>query len=130
MSLEITFKIENVEEVKRALDRFPVMFKNEMFRGFQRIASKEEKMLKGTSGFQDRTGHLRRSLFVTAMYKPLGLEMGSTSRYAGYVAKGHGTWKGNWWNMYIKDMTPRVVEGISRVLKRLVNKWNKSFRGD
>ena len=127
--LELEIKIENIEEFKQALRQFPYMFKEEMYSGFQRIASKEERILKSTGGFQDRTGRLRRSLFATATYRPLGLEMGSYSKYARYVAEGHGTWRGNWWNTYIKGMTPRVVEGVSRVLKRLVRKFNKMFEG-
>ena len=123
--LELTIEIENAEEFKQALERFGVMFKTEMYSGFQRIANKEERILKSTGGFEDRTGRLRRSLFVVATYKPLGLEMGSTSNYAIYTARGHGTWMGSWWNTYIKGMTVRVVEGVERLLKRLVDKYNR-----
>ena len=123
--LELEINIENVEEFKKALEQFGLMFKNEMYEGFQRIANKEEKILKSTGGFQDRTGSLRRSLFVTATYNPLGMEMGSMSKYAIYTAEGHGTWKGSWWNSYLNGMVPRVVEEVEKVLKRLVNKFNR-----
>ena len=126
--LELTIEIENVEEFKKAIDRFGIMFKTEMYDGFQRIANKEDKILKSTGGFEDRTGKLRRSLFVTATYNPLGMEMGSMSKYAVYVAEGHGTWRGNWWNTYIKGMTIRVVEDVERVLKRLVDKFNREVQ--
>jgi len=123
--VELTIEIENIEEFKHAIDKFGYMFKEDMYSGFQRMANKEERILKSTSGFQDRTGHLRRSLFVTATYNPLGLEMGTYSKYAKYVAEGHGTWRGNWWNTYIKGMTIRVVEGTERLLRRLVEKFNR-----
>lgn len=126
--LEFTIEIENVEEVKKALDQFPIMFKREMYSGFQRIANKEERILKSTGGFDDRSGHLRRSLFVTATYNPLGIEMGSFAKYAKYVAEGHGTWRGNWWNTYLKGMTVRVVEEFERLLNRLVNKFNREVK--
>jgi len=126
--LELEIKIENIEEFKQALRQFPYMFKEEMYSGFQRIASKENRILKSTGGFQDRTGRSRRSLFVTATYRPLGLEMGSFLKHMKWLAEGHGTWKGNWWTTYLRGMTPRVVEGVSRVLKRLVNKYNKIFK--
>jgi hypothetical protein len=126
--LELTIEVDNIEEFKAALNKFGVMFKNEMYSGFQRIANKEEKKLKSTGGFKDRTGHLRRSLFATATYNPLGLEMGSMSKYAIYVAEGHGTWKGNWWNTYLRGMVPRVVEGVTYLLQRLVNKFNREVR--
>lgn len=125
MTLDLTIEIENAEQVKAALKQFPSMLKEDLYRGFQRIANKEEKILKSTGGFSDRTGRLRRSLYVTATYIPLGLEMGSLARYAVYVAKGHGTWAGNWWNTYLKGMGPRVAEQVARVLKRVVDKFNK-----
>jgi len=126
--LELEINIENVEEFKKALEQFGLMFKNEMYSGFQRITNKEEKILKSTGGFQDRTGSLRRSLFVTATYNPLGMEMGSMSKYAVYVADGHGSWLGNWWKTYLIGMIPRVVEDVEKVLKRLVDKFNREVQ--
>ena len=123
--LELEINIENVEEFKKALEQFGLMFKNEMYSGFQRIASKEDKILKSTGGFQDRTGRSRRSLFVVATYNPLGLEMGSFLPHMKYLADGHGSWIGNWWKGYLIGMVPRVVEDVEKVLKRLVNKFNK-----
>jgi len=127
MNVELTIKIENAEEFRAAIKKFGPEMKDGLYRGFQRIASKEERILKSTGGFRDRTGHLRKSLYVLATYKPLGLEMGALAKYAYWVAEGHGTWKGNFWNTYLREMTPRVVEGVLRVLKRIVNKLNKMF---
>jgi len=125
--LELELKIENLEEFKQAINKFGPMLKEELYSGFQRIASKEERYLKATTGFRDRTGHLRRSLYVLATYNPLGLELGALAKYAVYVAQGHGTWRGNFWRTYLHEMTPRVAEALDRTIKRLVKKFNNLF---
>ena len=127
--VEVTIDLENVEEFKAALREFGPMFKSEMYSGLQRIANKEERELKSTAYFNDITGRSRRSLFVTATYNPLGLEMGSWLPHMKYLAFGHGTWEGNWWTKYTKGMIPRVTEGISDILNRLVRKYNNRFKG-
>lgn len=126
--LEMSIEIENIPEFKKAINDFGPMLKEDMYRSFQRTASKEDRILKSTSGFKDRTGRSRRSLFVTATWKPLGLEMGSFLPHMKYLAEGHGTWKGNWWATYLRGMTVRVVEDVSRALKRLVTKYNKKYK--
>jgi len=126
--LELTLEIENLVEFKTALNEFRPMLKDMLYRSFQRTANKEEQFLKSTAGFQDRTGHLRKSLYVLATFNPLGLELGALAKYAIYVAEGHGTWRGNWWRTYIRKMTPRVAQSVSDALKRVVRKFNRSVR--
>jgi len=127
--LELTLEIENLKEFKEAIDRFRPMLKNDLYTGFQRVAAKEDRILKGTTGFQDRTGHLRRTLYVLATFRPLGLEIGALAKYAYWVAMGHGTWKGNWWNTYLREMAPRVADALSKILDRIVKKYNRLFGG-
>jgi len=129
-NVELELKIENLEEFKQAIKSFSPMLKEGLYSGFQRIANKEEKILKSTAGFQDRTGHLRRSLYVLATYNPLGLEIGALAKYAYWVAFGHGTWRGNWWNSYLREMAPRVAEGVLGVLERTVKRFNKMYRSE
>ena len=95
--LEIKIEIENANQFTQALKEFSPFMKNELYSGLVRIASKEEKILKSTTGFEDVTGKLRRTLFVTALVNPLGIEMGTYNPYAKYVAYPHGTWRGNFW---------------------------------
>jgi hypothetical protein len=123
--LEVDIKIINLDEVKRALKTFGVDMQNELLNALQPIASEEEKFLKSTSGFRDRTGHLRRSMYVTVLYNPPGIEVGVTSNYAVYVAMGHGSWRGNWWLTYLHSAVPRIIDGFEKAVNRMAVKFNR-----
>lgn len=125
--IDFEIHVDNLEEFKAALEAFPPMLQNDLYAGFQRIAAREEKILKGTAGFRDRTGRSRRSLYVVATWRPLGIEMGSWLPHMKWLAEGHGTWEGNWWAQFLRDMTPRVVESLQSLLKRVVDKYNTIF---
>ena len=128
MSVELEITLENKEQVKAALTQFPMELKQSVYTRFQRVANREEKILKSTTGFKDRTGHLRRSLAVVARWNPLSLEMGAYAWYAKYVAHGHGTWVGNWWNTYIRELMNRLPDDISQAVDRAVKAFNRRFR--
>ena len=123
--IEFDIKFENIKEVQDLLRQFPIEMKEEVFRSFQRTAAKQEKELKATTGFRDVTGKLRRTLFVVATYNPLGIEMGSWSDYAKYVAEGHGTWLGNWWETFKRRSIPEISISIEKALTRIVEKYNR-----
>jgi hypothetical protein len=125
MSLEVELITENAEEVKAAFERFGPALESSLFQAYERAAMSEEKNLKATIGFSDRTGRLRRSLYVVAVRYPLGLEFGSHLGYAVYVAMGHGTWLGGWWVQYLSEAVPRVLEAINSALERLTRKFSQ-----
>jgi len=62
---------------------------------------------------------------MTATFNPLGIEGGSFSPYIKYVAWGHGTWKGNWWEGYKKEAKPRIFEAVKRAVEKIVKKFNR-----
>jgi len=123
--LEISIVIENEEQLKQVLDSFSLEMEGEVYNSLLRTANKEEKILKSTARFTDRTGKGRRSLFVTATFNPLGIEGGSYNPYMKYVAKGHGTWRGNWWETYKKGAIPRIFKDIERAVNKVVKKFNR-----
>jgi len=129
MTLETIITIDNMSEVKEYLDQFPPILKEEVFRSFQRLAFTKDKELKASADFNDRTGRSRRSLFVVATYNPLGLEMGSYLPHMKYLAYGHGTWRGGWWEKWKRQSTAQIVERITNTVKRAVNKFNRMFKG-
>ena len=128
VNLELTIDIENLKNVQRALEQFPNELKNSMFRKMQVVSNREEKILKGTSGFKDRTGRSRRSLFVTATYNPVGIEMGSYIPHMVPLAFGHGTWAGGFWEEYIKGMARRLPEDIGSALERTIKEFERKYK--
>lgn len=123
--LEFEIKVENAGQFTQTMNSFSPYMKNELYSNFVRIASKEENILKGTTGFSDVTGKLRRDLFVTATIHPLGIEGGTFTPYGKYVEYPHGTWRGGFWSTYKNSALPRIFEGISRALNKIVDKFNK-----
>lgn len=119
-TVDFEIELENVEEVKAFFRRFGDKMDFAIYDSLMITANKEERILKGTMGFSDKTGHLRRSLFVTAVLNPLGIEMGSYAKYAPYVAYGHGTWIGGFWDDYVMEAVPRILDSIDRSLNRLI----------
>ena len=129
MSVDLEINIENLNQVKDVLSQFPKELKGSLYTRFQRIANREEKILKSTSGFRDRTGRLRRELMAVAKYNPLSIEIGTYTPYGVYVAYPHGTWRPHWWQEYIKGMASRVPNDIKGVLERAVRDFNKKYSG-
>lgn len=124
MSLEFDIELENAEEVQRTLENIPAKMKFSLFDSMMILAQREENLFKATTGFRDRTGHLRRSLFVTAVLDPLGIEIGAIARYAPYVAFPHGTWLGGFWENYLVEGVPRMLDFIEQSLKRFADRFN------
>jgi len=120
--------LENLEEFKAALKEFSPELKDSMFMSFQRLASKLEREFKGTTGFKDKSGKLRRSIFCTATYEPLGLEYGALAPYAGYVEHGHGTWKGGWLRNMVVSKWAQINEAIKRALEKAIKKYQSKYR--
>jgi len=127
MNVTLDINIENLNQVKEALSQFPNELKESLYTRYQRIANREEKILKSTVGFKDRTGRLRRELFVAVNYNPLSIEFGTWTPYSPYVAYGHGSFKGGFWQEYIIGMASRVPNDIKNVLERTVNDFNKKY---
>lgn len=125
MSVDIEFRVENAEEVKKALRSFPNELKESLYRSYLRSANKQEKILKATTGFRDRTGHLRRTLIATASYNPLAITIAALADYARYVAYGHGTWKGNWWLTFLRGAIPQIVGDAEKALEATVKRFNR-----
>ena len=131
MEVNLEINIENLNQVKEALNQFPIELKNSLYTRMQRIANREEKILKSTTGFQDRTGRLRRELMAVAKYNPLSVEIGTYTPYGTYVAYPHGrSWKPHWWQDYIVGMAFRVPEDIKGVLERTVRDFNNKYKGE
>jgi len=128
-TLEIEFEIENITGVKEAFRQFHMELQESLYRRFQRMANREEKILKSTTGFKDRTGKLRKSLAVVARWKPLGLDVAAYAEYAYWVAHGHGTWKGNWWLTYIKGLMERLPNDATQAMARAVKSFNDKYGG-
>ncbi len=123
--LEFDIKIENAEEFTQTMNSFSPYMQNELYGEFVRIASKEERTLKSTTGFSDVTGKLRRDLFVTATIHPLGIEGGTYTPYGKYVEYPHGTWRGGFFSNYKNSALPRIFEAIERAVNKIVGKFNK-----
>ena len=123
-TVDFDIEIENLDEVKNVFKQFSREMVFRLFDSFGLTANREEKILKSTIGFRDRTGRLRRDLFVTAVLNPLGIEMGTHTPYAGYVAFGHGTWRGGFWDEYIMGAVPRILDSIDRVVRRLTKEYS------
>lgn len=128
--LEIDIVIENVEQFTDQMKSFSPFMKNELYGRFIRIAGKEEKILKGTSDFQDVTGKLRREIYVTATVHPLGIEAACYTHYGVYVDRGHGTYRGGFWRNWKRTAVPRIFKNIERAVNDIVNKFNRQFVGE
>lgn len=129
MEVNLEINVENLNQVKEALSQFPNELKDSLYRRFQRIANREEKTLKSTSGFQDRTGRLRRELMAVAKYNPLSIEIGTYTPYGIYVAYPHGTWKPIWWLDYIKGLSSRLPNDLREAVDRAVKDFSKKYSG-
>lgn len=127
MEVNMDIKIDNLNQVKEALNQFPKELNDSLFTRFQRIANREEKILKSTTGFNDRTGRLRKELMAVAKYNPLSIEIGTYTPYSSYVAYGHGTWRGGWWQEYIIGLSSRLPNDIKGALERTVRDFNKKY---
>ena len=127
MNLELSINMENLKQVEQALDQFPIELKEGMHRRMQQSANREEKILKSTTGFRDRTGRSRRSLFATATYNPIGIEIGSFLPHMVPLAYGHGTWLGGFWEEYIKGLAQRMPEDIKNMLERTIRAFMKKY---
>ena len=123
--LRLEIKVKNIKGLLVPLEEFTPIMRRELYNSLLRIANKEERMLKSTLKFTDRTGKLRRSLFIVATFKPLGISGGSFNPYAIYVAYPHGTWSGSWWLSYKRRAIPRILNAIKGAANRIVRKWSK-----
>lgn len=123
--VDMEVRLENLPEVVEAFKQFPVDMKNTMFRSLQISSNREEKILKSTTGFRDRTGHLRSTMAVVARYRPIGIDVDIFARYAKYVAHAHGTWRPRWWYEFVAGFMERIPRGISSALERAVKKFNR-----
>jgi len=122
--LEIQIELENMQQIKEKLDRFPIELKQTIYRSNQRTANMVEKQLKAVTGFTDRTGKLRRSFYADATFNPLGITFGSLDPKAVYVAYPHGTWQGSWWESFKRRMVPQIIDKIKRAIEKAVRKFN------
>jgi len=122
---DVGLKMENEEQFKKVLAMWPDELRESLFRSMQRTANFTEKELKTTHGFEDRTGHLRRTIYADAIYNPLGINIGVKAKYAIYTEQGHGTWKGGWFTRDMQRIMPLVQEKIMNGLKRAVEKFSK-----
>jgi len=127
--VEFGIEIENLEEVQGRMKNFSRQLEFRLYDSLLLTAEREEKILKSTPGFRDVTGHLRRSLYVTAVLNPIGIEMGSFASYAAYTAYPHGTWSGGWWDEYISGAVPRILDSIDRAVERLSREFNEEGEG-
>lgn len=122
--VEIEVRLDNLPQIMDAFERFPEVMKDTMFRSLQRSANREEKILKSTREFKDRTGYLRRSMAVVARYKPVGIDVNVFAPYGVYVAHAHGTWRPRWWYRFVGGFMERIPRDISNALKRAIKKFN------
>ena len=129
MEVNLEINIENLNQVKEAINQFPNELKESLYRRFQRVANREEKILKSTTGFQDRTGRLRRELMAVAKYNPLSIEIGTYNPYSPYVAYGHGSWRGGFWQEYIIGMASRLPNDLRESVDRAINDFSKKYSG-
>lgn len=129
-NLDMGLELENVEEVKAALDSFRPEMKMALYQGLEKIASKKEKELKSSSGWTDQTGKFRRSLFVAPTFEPLGLEFGSFASYGYWVAHAHGTWLPSWWDEWIEKCALQLTDELERVLDRVTKQFNNRHGGE
>lgn len=124
MSFEMEIEFENADDIRNAIDKFGNDLEFGLYDGFIRASSREENILKSTTGFQDRTGHARRSLVVTAVLHPLGIEISALAKYSYWLEFGHGTWVGGWFREYLREAIPRIMRDVSNILNKLVDKFN------
>lgn len=125
---DIGLKVENEAQFKKVLAMWPDELRESLFRSMQLTANFMEKEIKITVGFQDRTGHLRRSIYVDALYNPLGIDVGVKAKYAIYTEQGHGTWKGGWFTREMIRIMPLVQKKIEHGLEEAIKKFNKLAR--
>lgn len=130
--LKLEFKVEDL--LTTALKEFgPISIslkaaiKNKLYYSLLRLVVKETKILKSEAVFTDRTGRLRRSLFVEATFRPLAIIAGSYHPYFKYVAYAHGTWPGGWWEDYKKKAKPRITKAIDKAIKRIIGLYRKDL---
>lgn len=128
MQVNMEVNIENLNQVKEVLNQYPVELKESVYRKFQRSANREEKILKSTTGFKDKTGRLRRELMAVAKYNPLSIEIGTYTPYGTYVAFGHGTWRPTWWYNYLRGVSSRIPNDIKQALERSVKDFNEKYK--
>lgn len=125
MNMEIEVRLDNLDEIRDALNRFPEEMTNSMYRRLQRSAAREEKILKSTREFKDRTGYLRNTMAVVATYRPIGIYANIFAWYAKYVAHAHGTWNPRWWYEFIGGFMTRIPKDLSKALEEVVKLWNE-----
>ena len=125
MSVEIELRLENSEEIQMYLERFPRKAQVELGRAIDKDVPRLEKELKGRGAFHDRTGKLRRALYVITRIDPIGIIFGADTPYASYVAFGHGTWTPTWFVEFIEYAAQEVVRILDEALTSLLEKESK-----